>query len=309
MREASRGEKSDLTVAVLGAGMMGSGMIRNMQRAGLTLRLYNRTAHRLHSLVERQDTLCETPAEAARGADVILSVVTDDAASEAVWYGPSGALAGAAPGTVGLECSTLSLACIERWSERLQAEGLLPIDSPTTGNRAGAEAGTLHLFLGGDLQAIESVRPVLDAISQAQYRFGPTGCGTRFKLLYNLFTGTMLVALGEAVGMAQAFGLDLQQVVNTFDATGFAIRNLKDKGQKMIEGSHDEVFSKVSILHKDMVYAMLSAADLQREYPVGEQAMERLSQVVRSGSGHLDVSATSLLYLQNVTGVNQKAVF
>ncbi|TCP52532.1 3-hydroxyisobutyrate dehydrogenase/2-hydroxy-3-oxopropionate reductase [Tumebacillus sp. BK434] len=284
------------TVTVLGAGMMGKGMIHNLQQAGFPLRLYNRTLQTLHGLATEQDVICATPCEAAQGAEVILSVITDDAAHQAVWFGPQGAIHGAAAGAVGLECSTLSVPCIEAWRDALHERGLIPIDSPTTGNRAGAEAGTLNLFLGGDPDAITAIRPVLAAISCQQFHFGPTGSGTRFKLLYNLFTGTMLVALGEAVGMAQTFGLDLQQVVDTMEATGFAIRNLKDKGQKMIDGRHDEVFSKLSILHKDMACAIQSA-DPQASFPVGEQAAERLRQAVHSGFGSLDVSATSLLYL------------
>ncbi|ASS73599.1 hypothetical protein CIG75_00480 [Tumebacillus algifaecis] len=284
-------------IAVLGAGMMGQGIIKNLQESGVALRLYNRTSHKLHSLATPNDSICATPAEAAQGADIILSVITDDAAHEAVWFGPEGAIHGAAPGAIGLECSTLSIPCIEKWADALHQQGLIPIDSPTTGNRAGAEAGTLNLFMGGDLATIEQMRPVLQAISDQQFHFGPTGSGTRFKLMYNLFTGTMLVALGEAVGMAHGFGLDLQQVVDTLEATGFAIRNLKDKGQKMIEGRHDEVFSKISILQKDMAYAIQSAELHEAKYPVGEQAAERLHQAVLSGLGSLDVSATSLLCL------------
>ncbi|ARU60836.1 hypothetical protein CBW65_06810 [Tumebacillus avium] len=286
------------TVAILGAGMMGQGMIKNLQKAGFPLRLYNRTLQTVQNLATENDVICATPAEAAQGTDLILSVITDDAAHQAVWFGPNGAIHGAAPGTVGLECSTLSVPCIEAWRDALLDQGLIPIDSPTTGNRAGAEAGTLNLFLGGNPDAIETIRPVLSAISSQQFHFGPTGSGTRFKLMYNLFTGTMLVALGEAVGMAQGFGLDLQQVVDTLEATGFAIRNLKDKGQKMIDGRHDEVFSKMSILHKDMAYA-IESTDPHQNFPVGEQAAERLRQAVLSGFGALDVSATSLLYLHD----------
>src|SRR3954470_23453285 len=133
------------TVALLGLGVMGSGMAQNLLKARLPLTVYNRTRAKAQALAEKGARVAETPKAAAGAAQVIISMVGDDSASRAVWLGEEGALAGAPPGAVLVECSTLSLAWVRELADLAAQHDLAFLDSPVTGSKDAEEAGELRL--------------------------------------------------------------------------------------------------------------------------------------------------------------------
>jgi 3-hydroxyisobutyrate dehydrogenase len=163
------------TVAILGLGLMGTGMAENLLKAGFALTVYNRTRAKAEALRERGAQVGETPRVAVSDAQVVISMVGDDAASRAVWLGDDGALAGARPDAVLVECSTLSLEWTRELAEAAAQRGLTLLDAPVGGSKDAAAAGELRLLVGGDAEGLERARPTLEAISKTIDLFGRQG--------------------------------------------------------------------------------------------------------------------------------------
>jgi 3-hydroxyisobutyrate dehydrogenase len=197
-------------IAFLGAGRMGRGMIANLHKAGHQIAVYNRSREPLKALGEMGLRCCDTPAEAAEGAEIVMSMVTDDNASSMVWEGAGGALeAQTAPGAIAIESSTVSVERIDALSKAVSQRGLGFLDCPVAGRPDAAAAGTLTVFAGGAAETFERARPVLEAISRQVLHFGPAGCGITFKLLYNAVGATQVASLAEAMAACRNAGLDL----------------------------------------------------------------------------------------------------
>src|SRR5258706_12389144 len=157
------------TIGFFGLGLMGSGMARNLIKAGYPLRIYNRTRAKAESLLTAGAEWAETPAAAAQDADIIISMVGDDAASRSMWLGQNGALAAAKPGATIIECSTLSLEWVRELYQAVKDRGLQFVDSPVAGSKVAAEGGALTLYVGAETPAVfDSLQPVFAAISQTQ---------------------------------------------------------------------------------------------------------------------------------------------
>src|SRR5215469_1226437 len=166
-------------VAILGLGLMGSGMAGRLLSAGYPLAIYNRTPEKAQSLVEQGARLGRTPADAVTDAEIVLSMLADDDVSRHVWLGKDGALAAVAPHAVLIECSTVTPNWIEELDRAARARNLNLIDAPVTGSRVQAAAGQLLFLAGGDADVLERATPVLETMSRGIVHLGPTGSGAR----------------------------------------------------------------------------------------------------------------------------------
>ncbi|MFN8505711.1 NAD(P)-dependent oxidoreductase [Kouleothrix sp.] len=275
-----------IRVAQLGLGIMGNGMAINLLKAGFPLSVYNRTSSRADALVAQGAQAAPTPREAAHDADVIFAMVGDDDASRAVWLGEHGALAGAKPGAVLVECSTLSLAWVRELAAVAAERGLKFLDAPVTGSKDAAEAGQLKLMVGGDAGAIEQARPALAAVSQQIIHFGPSGAGATMKLINNLMGAVQTAALAEGMALAERAGLDSAQVVAliTNGAPGSPI--VKSKIGMMVAHSYADTNFALRWMHKDATYALRAADELGVPMPTVAAARE-LYRLARN-LGHND---------------------
>jgi 3-hydroxyisobutyrate dehydrogenase len=247
------------TVALMGLGAMGSGMAQNLLKAGFPLTIYNRTRTKAEPLAAKGARIAETPKEAGRDAQVILSMVGDDIASQAVWLGENGALAGAKPETILVECSTLSLSWVRELASLAASHNLAFLDSPVAGSKDAAEAGELRLLVGGEATVLERVRPVLEAVSRRIDLFGPTGSGALLKLINNLMGAVQTVALAEGLALAERAGLDMEQVVSFIinGAPGSPI--VKGKAARMVARDYADTQFALKWMHKDTTYALRAA--------------------------------------------------
>ena len=199
---------TDNRVGFIGIGRMGLPMARNVLAAGFPLTVFNRTAERCEPLAAEGATVAATPAELAAAADVVVTMVADADAVRGLLEGPDGILAGAAPGLVLAEMSTigplaareLAALCAEREVEML--------DAPVSGSTAVAEAGQLAVMVGGEAAAFERARPVLAAISKAQFYLGPSGAGAAVKVGLNVIIAATTVAVSEALVLAEEAGVE-----------------------------------------------------------------------------------------------------
>jgi 3-hydroxyisobutyrate dehydrogenase len=277
-------------IALLGLGIMGNGMARNLLKAGFRLVVYNRTRAKAEPLAALGAKVAATPREAAAGADIVIAMVGDDQASRAVWLGEDGALAATPATAVLVECSTLSLAWVRELAARCAALGLDFLDAPVTGSKDAAEAGTLKLMVGGETVALERARPALEAISAQINHFGPSGAGALIKLINNLMAAAQIAVLAEGLNLAEQGGLDVAQVVSFLSNAAPGSPVVKGKAQLMAQRSYDAQFA-LKWMHKDATYALRAADEFGVPMPTLAAARELYQLAKRLGYGEQDFAA------------------
>jgi 3-hydroxyisobutyrate dehydrogenase len=279
-------------VAMVGLGRMGSGMAFRLLGAGHEVVVANRTPERAAPLVAAGAVLASTPAEAAAGAAAVLVMVSDDQASRAVWDGPDGALAALAPGTLAIECSTLSADRVRELALAAGARGLRYVDAPVTGLPEAAAAGRLTLLVGADADDLDAARPFLEPLAEEILHFGPVGAGTAYKLIVNLIGAVQIAGVAEGLAVAERAGLDLGQVVAALALGQAASPQVVRNSRRMAASDHAEnvVFSG-RLRHKDADYAMRLAAQLGIGAPLGQVALDGLDDLLASGLGEVNESA------------------
>jgi 3-hydroxyisobutyrate dehydrogenase len=278
-------------VALLGLGVMGTGMAHNLLKAGFSLTVYNRTRAKAQGLAEKGAHVADTPKEAARDAQVVISMVGDDSASQAMWLGENGALAGAATGAIAIECSTLSLEWVRTLAGHAASRQLDFLDSPVAGSKDAAAAGELRLLVGGDARVLERARPVLEAVSRRFDLFGPNGAGTLVKLINNLMGGVQAAVLAEGLALAERAGLDVEQVLSLIinGAPGSPI--VKAKAARMAGHDYADTQFALKWMHKDMTYALRAADEHGAPMPTLAVAREVYRLARNLGFGEADFSA------------------
>jgi 3-hydroxyisobutyrate dehydrogenase len=176
-------------VAILGLGIMGSGMAGRVLSADFPLMVYNRNREKAAPFEKGGAFVAASPREAAARAEIIISIVADDAASRAVWLGEDGALAGASRESVLVESSTLTVAWVKELAAAAAHRGCELLDAPVTGTKPHAAAGELLFLVGGSASALATARPVLSVLSRDIVHLGPTGSGAYLKLINNFLCG------------------------------------------------------------------------------------------------------------------------
>jgi 3-hydroxyisobutyrate dehydrogenase len=281
------------SIAFIGLGKMGGGMASRLLEAGHRVSVYNRTAAKADSLVSRGARLAGSPKEACVGAEAVFCMVSDDAASRAIWLGADGILVSdLAPGTLAIECSTLSHGWVMELAAGVPGRGLRYIDSPVTGLPADAAAGALTMLVGAQEEDLERARPLLAAVSNRIIRFGSVGAGTAYKLIINMIGAVQIASAAEGMALAQRAGLDLATVADAI-ATGQAaspqvVRNVR----RIVAGDHDRnVVFTAALRLKDVEYALRMAGESGLRAPFGELAGSGLRELCATGRAQINESS------------------
>ena len=198
------------TAAVIGLGSMGFGMARSLKRAGLAVIGYDVTPAAVDRLVAEGGRGAGTPAEAASGADIVVSVVVNAVQTEAVLFGVKGVAEAMKAGAVFISSATMDPALARKLAERLEATGRHYLDAPISGGAAKASSGELTIMASGSRQAFDTARPALAAMAAKVYELGDAaGIGAAFKMINQLLAGVHIAAASEAIAFAAKQGLDL----------------------------------------------------------------------------------------------------
>ena len=195
-------------VGILGLGIMGSGMARRLLSSGFELSVYSRNQEKVKPLADAGAFAAKSPAEAAAGAQVVLSMVSDDLASRAVWLGEQGGLAGSQPGSVLIESSTLSVGWVRELAAAAAERQCEFLDAPVTGTKPHAESGQLLFLVGGSAQVLETARPVFSVLGRDTIHLGPTGSGALMKLINNFLAAVHTVSFAEALALIKTASFD-----------------------------------------------------------------------------------------------------
>jgi 3-hydroxyisobutyrate dehydrogenase len=202
-------------VGYVGLGIMGMGMARNLLKAGFPLSVWNRTASKAEALAAEGATARATPAEVAANSDIIVICVSDTPDVETVLLGDNGIIHGVKPGSLVIDCSTISPQATQAMAEKLAAKGVQMLDAPVSGGSEGAAKGTLSIMVGGAAEDFERAMPVFKAMGKTITHVGGTGAGQTVKLVNQVLVFSNCLAMCEALLLAQAGGVDLKK---TYDA-------------------------------------------------------------------------------------------
>lgn len=280
-------------VALLGLGVMGAGMAANWLAKGFGLTVWNRTRARTQALADKGARVATTPREAAAGADCVFAMVSDDAASRAVWLGDDGALAGAKTGAVVVESSTLTPDWVRELAGHARAKGCAFLDAPVGGSRQAAASGELRFFVGGDAATLDKARPALIAIGSKIDLLGPAGAGATWKLINNQLIAAQVAALGEALDVARKAGFRPVQISSLILNGAASSPIVKMKLPSMLSGDYDEPDFALSLMLKDARYAAALAQSLGAPADLVSSAVKAFARAEANGLGAKDIAAVA----------------
>ncbi|MPZ60814.1 MAG: NAD-binding protein [Propionibacteriales bacterium] len=283
-------------VAVVGLGRMGAAMARRLSGAGRPLVVFNRTAARAAEVAEPTGAaVAGSPGEAAAGADVVLVSLADDAAVEATYGGPDGLAAGLRSGGVVLETSTVAPATVRAQAPLVEQRSATLLDAPVSGSVPLVESGQLTFMVGGDEDALDRVRPVLDILAGRVFHLGELGNGATMKLAVNSALHGLNQALSEALVLAEKAGLDRRQAYDVFAASALGAPWVQYKREAFERPEDAGVAFMLDLVAKDLelVDALARSVGARMEQLAANRRLVR--EAVDSGYGQRDMSALAVL--------------
>jgi 3-hydroxyisobutyrate dehydrogenase-like beta-hydroxyacid dehydrogenase len=253
---AGPSEGAEPRIGFAGIGRMGLPMARNVLDAGFPLTVFNRTPERCSPLVEAGATLAATPADLARASDVVITMVADGDAVRALLDGSDGLLAGADPGLVLVEMSTIGPLAAREVAGHCAEHGVAMIDAPVSGSIAVATAGELTILAGGEEAALERARPALDAMSKTVLYLGPSGAGAAIKLSINLIIGATVQSVSEALVVAEASGIDREAAYDAIAASVVGSTFVDYKREAWLDPDGTATAFTLDLMRKDLELAL-----------------------------------------------------
>jgi 3-hydroxyisobutyrate dehydrogenase len=272
-----------MNIALLGTGAMGSRVAQRLLRAGHVVAVYNRTPSRADALVAAGARRVDSARAAVTGAEIVIAMVTDDAASRALWLDVDvGAAAALSPGVLVLESSTLSPAWVRELGSALRAAGARMLDAPVVGSRPQAESGALIYLLGGSVDDVETAAPLLQSVAGAVHHVGEIGAAATAKLAINALFATQVAALAEWRQVLDDRALDLLATGGLPVMSGAAIGALG-----LMRAGKDAPLFPIALVAKDLRYAVA----LSDALPVTRAVGERFAGAVAAGHGEKNITA------------------
>jgi len=222
-------------IGFIGLGIMGQGMAHNLLKAGFDLMVWNRTASRMESLVEAGAHAGQSPADVAAQSDLIVICVSDTPDVEAVVVGKNGVIEGARPGSLVIDCSTISPIVTQELAKTLAEQNVAMLDAPISGGSEGAAQGTLSIMIGGEAKDFERALPVLEAMGKKITHVGASGAGQTVKLINQILVVGNTLGMCEALLFGQAGGVDLQKALEAVSAGAAGSWMLSNRGPQFLE--------------------------------------------------------------------------
>jgi 3-hydroxyisobutyrate dehydrogenase len=280
------------TVALLGTGIMGIGMGRNIVAAGMRLQVWNRTREKAAPLEEAGAEVADSPAEAVRGADIVITMLFD---TESVEETLRKAADGLGDQVVWLQQSTVGVEGAKRLEEVAVELGLVYVDAPVLGTKKPAEDGALVVLASGPEDVRDRVAPVFDAIGSRTVWAGDAGQASRLKLVANSWVLTVLEGIAEAMKLASALGLEPEQFLEAVKGGAMDAPYVQLKGHAMLDESFDPAFAIDSAL-KDAGLVIAAARSAGADVPIAEVAQRYLQTASDAGHGDKDMAAIYLAH-------------
>ncbi|MBW4654385.1 MAG: NAD(P)-dependent oxidoreductase [Kaiparowitsia implicata GSE-PSE-MK54-09C] len=285
-------------IAVLGLGAMGGRIARNLIHAGHPLTVWNRSPAAAAALIELGATIAPSPNVAAQGADIVLSMVTDDAASRAVWLDPEvGAVRGIQAGAIAIECSTLTVTWTQTLAAAIEHRGAKFLDAPVVGSRPQADARALIYLVGGSAETLAEARSVLNSAGGAAlHHVGSVGHGMAMKLAVNALFGVQVAALAELLGVLGKSGISTACAMDCLGELPVLSPATLAAGKLMVLQHHAPLFP-IDLVEKDLRYVMASAQAIAALTPLSDAAQTLYEQAIAQGYGENNITGIVQLFI------------
>ncbi len=278
-----------MKLAFIGLGTMGGPMAGHLIKAGHQVTVHNRSREKEEPLAAQGAVRAATPAEAAAGAEVIITMVSDTPDVEEVVLGPQGAVNGAAAGSVVVDMSTISPEATRQMAAALAAKGVHFLDAPVSGGSEGAIKATLTIMVGGEAEPLARVMPVLEAMGSKITHVGPSGSGQLCKAVNQIICGGNYLAVAEGVAFGLKAGLDMDKVLAAIRGGAAASWVLDNRSDNMVNNSYPLGFR--TLLHrKDLNIALEAARQMGVSLPLSALVMQMENGLVGRGLGDEDMS-------------------
>lgn len=295
-------DSKNLTVGLIGTGIMGAPIAGHIMDAGFPLVVFSRTREKAQGLVDRGATWADGPAEVARKADVVLTMVGYPTDVEEVYLASDGLLANARPGMWLIDLTTSSPQLAREIHEVAAMGDVHAFDCPVTGGQGGAIAGTLTLIAGITRQEAEPVLPVLEAFSSRIFYFDRSGAGQTAKLCNQVSLANAMVGMAESMAIAEQSGIDVGLMLEMVSGGMGSSRALTDLGPKALDGDWAPGFLSEHFL-KDLGLALVEGEDMELQLPGAETAFGLYDMICRTGGSKLGTQAIALCYQDEAASV------
>jgi 3-hydroxyisobutyrate dehydrogenase len=295
-----------MRVALIGIGNMGKPMGRNMLKAGHSVTGYDLVPEAVAYIVEHGGKSAKSAIEAAKGAEIVMTMLPTHDHVRDVYLGKGGLLDSLPAGVLYMDSSTISISVTRELAEEVKKRGSKMIDAPVSGGTVGAEAGTLTFMVGGDAEDLERARPILQAMGRNIVHAGTNGAGQTAKICNNMLSGICMVGTTEALALGVANGLDpkvLSDIMRTSSGTNFALQQLNPypgtmEGVPSARGYTGGFRTEFQL--KDMLLAAQLANESKTLATLGTIACNMFALHCDNGYGKLDYSSIMVMMQKNL---------
>ncbi len=295
-----------LTVGYIGLGLMGKSIARNLLKAGFPLVVHNRSRKAVDELAAEGAKVASFPAEVAAQVDAVFTNLPDTPDVETVVLGENGILAGAHPGLIWVDNSTIKPAAARTLSLRLAEKGVLSLDAPVSGGDIGVRDGTLAIMVGGPAEALEVVMPVFQAMGKTVTHVGAAGAGQVAKAANQIMVAAQMVAMGELLIFSQKAGVDPVRVVEAIKGGAAQCWTLDVKPPRLFDGNRTPGF-KAHMQAKDLNIILETAREYGIPLPSAAVDAQLYNAMLQNGMGDLDNSAV-IGIIESLAGEELKTV-
>ncbi len=282
-------------VGVIGMGIMGAPMARNLLKAGFRVTVHNRTRSKEAELVQEGAIAASSPREAAKASEVVITMVADSPDVQQVILGSGGVIEAAREGLTVIDMSTISPSVTREIAAELAKRGANMLDAPVSGGQWGAIQGTLAIMVGGEKATVEACMPVFQAMGQRIVHVGPSGAGQTVKLVNQILVAGTLNAVCEALVFGAKAGLDLEAAIEAVGGGAAGSWQLENLGKRIIRGDFDPGFM-VKLQQKDLRLILEQGRQMHVTLP-GTALVNQLYQALEAaGEGELGTQALARVH-------------
>ena len=282
-------------ITVLGMGAMGSRMAISLLKAGHDVTVWNRSSDKTKLVEQAGAKVADTPCQASRDAEFVISMVRDNEASQRVWLDNDGALGGMSQEAIAIESSTLTLAWVEELGQKFRQQGIAFVDAPVAGTRPQAEAGQLIYFVGGDRSTFTRVQPILQTMGQVVNYVGTLGSGMTVKLAVNSLFTVQVAVMAELIGTLHKSGINEAEAIEIITSTPICSPAVKIAATAMLARKFTPLFP-IELVAKDLNYAIETAKLNNTTLPLTEKTRQIYDTAIECGCGDDNITGIVRFY-------------
>ena len=292
-------------VGLIGLGIMGTPMARNLLKAGFQVVAYSRTRTKVEEMVKEGAQGVSSSREVAESSEVVITMVPDSPDVQQVILGPQGVIEGAWDDSVVIDMSTISPTVTQDIAARLREKKVHMLDAPVSGGQWGAVQRTLAIMVGGETEIVERCTPVFEALGQRIVHVGPNGAGQTVKLVNQILVAGTLNAVCEALVFAARAGVDLEKTIEAVSGGAAYSWQLENLGKRIIQGDFAPGFM-VKLQQKDLRLVLEQGRDMHLTLPGTALVNQLFHSLEAAGEGELGTQAL-VKALERASGVEARA--